>query len=172
MKTLSEVAKESRRIARGAWRRFYRLMTPEESDISRLYSPATPNGNRIPNVVYQTWKISRLSSLHALGVKRFRKLNPDYGFRFFDDHAMDDYMTGNYAGHPILDVYKAIWVPAMRADIWRYCVLFREGGIYCDIDSALSIPFRDLLSENPSEMLSFEGNKWADNLELGSNTSG
>jgi len=167
LKITSTVGKQSRRIARGVGRRFYRLIMPKESDISRLYTQAAPKGNRIPNVVYQTWKIPRLPSLHALGVKRFRKLNPDYGFSFFDDKAMDDYMTGNYAGHPILDVYKAIWVPAMRADIWRYCVLFREGGIYCDIDSALSIPFRELLSENPSEMLSFEGNKWADNLELG-----
>jgi mannosyltransferase OCH1-like enzyme len=156
-----------RYYANGIGRKCYRLIAPKESDISHLYTSVPRNAKRIPNVVYQTWKNTQLPSLHALGVKRFRKLNADYSFAFFDDQAMNEYMVNNYCGYPILEVFQAIQVPAARADIWRYCILYREGGIYCDIDSALSMPFRELLSEDTSEMLSFEGNRWSSYLEVG-----
>ena len=127
------------------WWKLYRTMNPAEVDISHLYTAVPRKKGKIPNTVYQTWKSTKLPSLHARGVKRFRRLNPDYSSQFFDNHnAMNEYMAANYAGHPILDVFRAVRVPAARADIWRYCILFREGGIHRDIDSALSIRFREL----------------------------
>ena len=57
--------------------------------------------------------------------------------------------------------------PASKVDVWRYCILYREGGVYCDIDSALAIPLRELLKDDPSEVISFENNKWRDVLSPG-----
>lgn len=94
-------------------------------------------------------------------------MNPDYSFHFFDDARMEEYMRENYAGHPILDAFENIRIPASRADIWRYCILYREGGVYCDIDSMLSVPIRRILADDPSELLSFEGNLWRDHLSIG-----
>jgi mannosyltransferase OCH1-like enzyme len=106
-----------------------------------------------------------LSLRHAWALRRFRKLNHDYTFRFFDDEQMAEYMNHHFHGHPILKIFNDIKVPASKADVWRYCILHREGGIYCDIDSALTIPFRELLRDNPSEMISFEDSKWSDGLD-------
>ncbi len=136
-------------------------------DISSLYTEVPQSPGRIPRRVYQTWKEPRLPAVHALGVRRFRRLNPDYSFEFFDDARMAAYMRENYAAHPILDVFERIKIPASKADVWRYCILYREGGIYCDIDSALSIPFRGLLRDDPSELLSFEGNPWSSLMQVG-----
>lgn len=143
-----------------------RLFNPRV-DIAPLYTEAFPKQTRIPNVVYQTWKQTLIPGRHANGIAHFRDMNPDFSFRFFDDKAMHAYMREHYAGHPILPVYEGTSIMAAKADIWRYCVLAREGGVYCDIDSALSIPLRDLLVDNPSEMLSFERNTWAEQLEPG-----
>ena len=73
-------------------------------------------------------------------------------------------METSYAGHPILKVFREVRMPVLKADIWRYCILFREGGIYCDIKSAASIPLRDLIPANASELISFEGLQWKDLL--------
>jgi Glycosyltransferase sugar-binding region containing DXD motif len=134
-------------------------------NVSSLYTKVPPLNQRIPNVVYQTWKRPVLSLRHAHAVRRFRKMNRDYSFCFFDDSQMLEYMTRHFTDHPILKVFEEIRIPASRADVWRYCMLYTEGGIYCDIDSVLTVPFRQLLSENPSEMISFEGGKWHDFLD-------
>lgn len=154
--------------SRIAFRKLYKAVHPGLVDISFLYSEVPRSPGSIPRRVYQTWKEPALPSVHALGVKRFRRLNPDCSFEFFDDERMASYMRSNYAGHPILDVFERITVPASKADVWRYCILYREGGIYCDIDSSLSIPFRELLKDNPAELLSFEGNPWTELLAVGS----
>jgi len=86
---------------------------------------------------------------------------------FFDDCEMASFMRQHFSEHPVLEVFEQLRVPAAKADVWRYCVLYKEGGVYCDIDSALSIPLHDILKDNPHELLSFEGNLWRDQLEVG-----
>ena len=132
--------------------------------VRSLYTDAPQAAGRIPNRVYQTWKIARLPFALALEVRRFRKLNSDYSFSFFDDSRMTEYMETWYAGHPILKVFQEVRMPVLKADIWRYCILHREGGIYCDIKSAASVPLRDLIPKDASELISFEGLQWTNLL--------
>jgi hypothetical protein len=141
------------------------VVTSREVGISSIYTSAPPLNQKIPNTVYQTWKKPALPLRHAREVARFRKMNRDYSFCFFDDVQMAEYMNQHFCGQPILRVFQDLMIPASKADIWRYCILFREGGIYCDIDSALTVPFRELLESNPSELISFEGNKWHGRLD-------
>ena len=148
--------------------KLYRVFGPAEVDVSSLYTDVAPSSKKVPNTVYQTWKYARLPPFHARGVARFRRLNPDFSFRLFDDAEMAAFMGAQYSSHPIRKVFDQIRIPAAKADIWRYCVLYREGGIYCDIDSALSVPFHDLLKDDPSELLSFENNSWTAQLDVGS----
>jgi hypothetical protein len=136
------------------------------SDLSSIYTEVPATTWKIPNHVYQTWRTPVVTMLLARQVRKFRRMNPDCSFSFFDDQRMASYMESNFAGHPILRVFRDIRMPAEKADIWRYCVLFREGGIYCDIKSALKIPFRTLLANDPSELISFENNLWKDYLDL------
>ena len=137
-------------------------------NISPLYTEVPQAARKIPNHVYQTWINPVVPYMHARAIRQFRKLNPDYSFSFFDDQRMAEYMDSNFAGHPILKLFHDIRMPAEKADIWRYCLLFREGGIYCDMDSGMAIPLRELLHDDPSELISFEGPKWKDQLGLGS----
>jgi hypothetical protein len=134
--------------------------------ISSLYTEVPQVPRRIPNRVYQTWKRPVLPFLLALEVKRFRKMNSDYSFFFFDDRRMAEYMDAHYAAHPILKVFQNVRIPVVRADIWRYCILYREGGVYCDIKSAVKVPLSELLHDDFSELISFEGLKWKDLLHL------
>ena len=97
--------------------------------VRALYTDAPQAAGRIPNRVYQTWKVARLPFALALEVRRFWKLNSDYFFFFFDDRRMTEYMETCYAGHPILKVFQEVRMPVLKADIWRYCILHSDGGI-------------------------------------------
>jgi inositol phosphorylceramide mannosyltransferase catalytic subunit len=136
--------------------------------IRSIYSEVPRGSGKIPNHVYQTWKRPVLPLLLALEVKRFRAMNLDYSFSFFDDRRMADYMSGNYAGHPILEVFRAARTPVIKADIWRYCLLYREGGVYCDIKSAMTVPLREVIHDDYSELIAFEGLQWKNLLFPGS----
>jgi inositol phosphorylceramide mannosyltransferase catalytic subunit len=146
---------------------FYDIATSYEVAISSNYTRVPPRSQKIPNVVYQTWRKPVLPLRHARGLARFRNLNKDYSFCFFDDSRMAEYMHANYSNHPICGIFDDIMIPASKADVWRYCILLKEGGIYCDIDSALTKPLRELLSDDPSELISFERNTWNSCLGLG-----
>ena len=152
----------------GPLRRLRRKIAYYPINVKSLYTEVPRAAGKIPNHVYQTWVRPVLPLVLALQVRRFRRMNPDYSFSFFDDRQMADYMETNYAGHPILKVFKDLYMPVLKADIWRYCILFREGGIYCDIKSTLTVPFRELLRDDPSELVSFEALKWRDLTYRGS----
>lgn len=146
-------------------RYIYRKIPP--IDISFLYTRVSQKPGKIPKQVFQTWVRPAVPLVLARQIIRFRRMNPGYSFFFYDDSRMAAYMDANYAGHPILKLFKEVHMPAEKADIWRYCVLYREGGIYCDIKSALKVPIHELLPEDYAELLSFEGNRWNGFLNLG-----
>lgn len=159
--------KREKRAAPAVLRSLRRKIAYAPMSISSLYTEVAQAPTRIPNRVYQTWKRPVLPHLLALEVKRFRRMNPDYSFSFFDDQRMEEYMSSQYAGHPILEVFRDVRIPVVRADIWRYCILYREGGIYCDIKSAMKVPLSHVLQNDFSELISFEGLQWKDLLHVG-----
>jgi len=140
-------------------------------DLRSCYTEAPPAASRVTNRVYQTWISPSLPFLLARGIRRFRRLNADFSFSFYDNQRMAEYMETAYADHPILPIFREVRMPAEKADIWRYCILYREGGVYCDIKSALTVPLRTLLPAEASELISFERNTWPGYLEVGDQSS-
>lgn len=139
-------------------RHIYEFFAPREIDVSPTYYSVPDSRGRIPNRVYQTWETPFIPSLLARGMRQFRRLNPDYSFTFFDARAREEYMARQYAGHPILQVFRGLKIRTAQVDVWRYCLLYKEGGVYCDVDSALRVPLNTIIRENASELISFERN--------------
>lgn len=121
--------------------------------------PAAPAG-LIPNMVYQTWRAPLFGRDHAAALQRFRDLNPDYGFAFYDEEGMDAYMAAHWGDHPIHAIFKAGRFGPLRTDIWRYCVLFDRGGVYCDIGKAAAVPLRELIPADADGVVTFEANAY------------
>lgn len=111
----------------------------------------------IPRVVYQTWVDNKFGKTHALGIKRFRQLNPDLEFYLYDESDLNSYMYDNYRSHPIYEVFKNSKFGPMRADIFRYCILYDRGGYYFDIKGGLSKPISQLCPDNADGHIAYEG---------------
>ena len=165
MPTFLSLPLKDKMIVAGNW--IYKKTHRKIVDLAGLFTRVPASGRKIPNQVFLTWKDTRFFPLHAQQLRRFRNLNKDYSFEFYDDKRMNDYMEANFAGHPILEVFHYITVMSAKVDVWRYCILYKEGGVYCDIDSSLTLPLRTMLKDDPEEMLSYEGNAWRDNLVIG-----
>ena len=114
---------------------------------------------RIPPVVYQTWETRYFGLRHAAGLRRFRATNPDLSFRLFDREHRDRYMAERWGSHPIHAAYATARFGAMRADIFRYCILFDRGGYYFDINKACRKSLTSLHPRDARALISFEGNE-------------
>lgn len=114
-----------------------------------------PSERKIPLDCWQTYKSNYIDFEHGSRLIAYRNLNPGVNFHYFNDLDMDDYMGDVWGKHEVFDIYSKCKFGPMKADIWRYCILYERGGIYIDIDAQLKI---DLLSITPevSELLSFE----------------
>jgi len=66
-----------------------------------------------------------------------------FGYERFDDDSADDFI-GRYFDRRTLSAFRQCAVPAMKADFFRYCFLFREGGIYADADTECIASLSDL----------------------------
>ena len=124
--------------------------------IGHLYTRVPRGGGRIPNTLWQTWDDPRLGRTHARHLARFRAMNPRWSFELVDNAGCDAFMAAEYAGHPIFDVYRGARIGPLKSDIWRYAVLLRHGGVYCDINKMLTLPLDELIAPSDGAVIAAE----------------
>jgi mannosyltransferase OCH1-like enzyme len=58
--------------------------------------------------------------------------NPEYEYRFLDDEDIWRFIRNEFPQY--MDGYKKIKHGAVKADFWRYLIIYKYGGVYADID--------------------------------------
>ncbi|AMD22705.1 HHL065Wp [Eremothecium sinecaudum] len=107
------------------------------------YFPYNPD-SKIPKRVWQTWR-------NPLGSRRFpanfkdysehwqsitSKSNGGYSYNFISDNDMLPVLESLYGEMPlIIKAFNAIPKRIMKADFFRYLIIYARGGIYSDIDT-------------------------------------
>lgn len=112
----------------------------------------------IPPTVYHTAPSRLTHPLHHRSIESFRDLNPTMSFLVFDDEATNRYMESEWSEHPIYDVYSRCLVGQMRADIFRYCIVFDRGGYYFDFNKSSEFPLESLHPADAEAVISYERN--------------
>jgi mannosyltransferase OCH1-like enzyme len=112
----------------------------------------------IPKFVYQTWKTKELPIENQTERDTMIQNNPEYTFILFDDNDMDTWMKDNM-NDEVNIAYNSLSVGAAKADLWRYCILYKQGGIYLDIDSTLLEPLHTFIHPEDSVIVSRESNE-------------
>ena len=154
----------------------------DSSPIERMEEPAMPDNildlqnvqderiNRIPSLknsgipksLWQTYISKQLPS----SVRRYQQswltnLPNDYRYNLFDDQDISDYIhsprvKNEFPG--IVECWNLLPIGVMKADLWRYCILYFEGGIYTDIDTILIQPkfFEKIATSNARMIVGLE----------------
>jgi mannosyltransferase OCH1-like enzyme len=113
---------------------------------------------KIPKVIYQTWKTKKLHENCEKIRQNIQNLNPDYQMILYDDDDMENFIKNNFNEY-IYNCYSKLNVGAAKADFWRYCILYKNGGVYLDIDSEILRPLNELINEDDECIITREGNK-------------
>lgn len=87
----------------------------------------------IPLTIYQTWYCKdKIPPLMAKSITRLRLSNPRFNYKLFDDNECREFIKNNYEWD-VLNAFDTLKPGAYKADLWRYCILYKFGGIYLDI---------------------------------------
>jgi mannosyltransferase OCH1-like enzyme len=100
---------------------------------SRIAYPIKQHYNRvIPLNIYQTWYSKNLPPLMRKTVDLIIRNNPRFNHQLFDDNDCRNFIKNNF-DNSVLNAFDALLPGAYKADLWRYCILYKNGGIYLDI---------------------------------------
>lgn len=86
----------------------------------------------IPLTIYQTWYTKDLPPVMQKVVDQLKIQNPEFSYHLYDDNDCREFIRINFS-QDILHAYDALIPGAYKADLWRYCILYKNGGIYMDI---------------------------------------
>lgn len=110
----------------------------------------------IPPNLYQTWETNLFGKTHLLSMQYFRSLNPELNFKLFNKDQRHSYMEEFWGQHPIYRVFKNAQFGPMKADIFRYCILYERGGFYFDISKGCKVSLNSLCPMNIDGLISYE----------------
>ena len=108
--------------------------------LTRNKVSASPASVAIPKKIYQTHEsIERINSNESLlqATKSWSK-HKDYEYSFYDNEQCATFMKTQEETFPgINEQYNRLPLGVMKADLWRYCIIYANGGIYADSDTIL-----------------------------------
>jgi len=99
---------------------------------------------RIPKKIFQTWKTTELSKQMYDSIMTIVANNPEYEYFFYDNEDCRSFLKEFY--HPdVLVAYDNLLPGAYKTDLWRYCILYKYGGVYLDCKTISNVPFKTFL---------------------------
>lgn len=116
--------------------------------------PKIEQGKNIPKIIHQTYKTRNLPQELEINVIQLKQKNPGWEYRFYNDSDIIQFISIFY-GPDILTYYEKINpnYGAARADLFRYLLLYKYGGVYLDIKSTLSKPIDEILQSGDQYLL-------------------
>jgi len=102
---------------------------------------------KIPYIFFQTSETSLLHYTLSEQIKDCVKRNSNYEYHFFDDTDSRNFIAENFP-LDVLNTFDNLIPGAYKADLFRYCYLFINGGFYVDINKTLEVTLDELIDYN------------------------
>jgi mannosyltransferase OCH1-like enzyme len=90
------------------------------------------NFGAIPLNLFQTWNTLNLPPKMKENVELLKKQNPEFKYYLYDDNMCREFIKTNF-DKSVLYTFDKLKPGAYKADLFRYCILYINGGIYLDI---------------------------------------
>jgi hypothetical protein len=94
--------------------------------------PSSPNHLVVPRKLFQTWYSKDLPPKMKENSDMIRKNNPELEYFLYDDKDCEEFIKTHFSDE-VVKAYNTLLPGAYKADLWRYCVMYIQGGVYIDI---------------------------------------
>ena len=106
----------------------------------------------IPKIICQTMDTDVLGEIHIRTVHNLKCKNPEYKYSFYDAVARRNFIKSNF-DDVVLETYDGFVSGAFKADIFRYCWLYLNGGFYVDCKMINRKPFRQFITKEQEHFI-------------------
>lgn len=100
----------------------------------------------IPRLIHQTGAlpVDHPVTREAYGenIDSWKNKNTDYTYKYYTDDEIAKFVQDSFPTK-IVDTFFALPKPILKADFFRYLVLFAKGGVYTDLDTECLVPIND-----------------------------
>lgn len=112
---------------------------------------------KIPRIIWQTMKTNNVPVFMKNYADSWIDLNPEYEYRFHDDGDILKFLETDFPN--FLEGYKKLKFGASKADLWRYLIIYKYGGVYADIDCKCISPLKQWINKDSSFVTQLGTNK-------------
>ncbi|MEO1562243.1 MAG: glycosyltransferase [Pseudomonadota bacterium] len=95
-------------------------------------------------IIHQLWKDENVPTSYG-DPGTWKRLNPGWKYILWTDQTMLEFMQSEFPEY--LDLYNSYEANVQRADLFRYIVVSKMGGLYADIDTDCLSPLTPLENE-------------------------
>jgi len=123
---------------------------PELVTIPKIIAPRVQVNvsQKIPRIIWQTMKSNLVPPLMKEYADSWINLNPEYEYRFLDDEDIVEFINRYFPVY--LEAYQSIKYGASKADLWRYLMVYKYGGVYSDLDCKCNLPLSKWINPESS----------------------
>lgn len=93
----------------------------------------------IPKLIHQTWKTNSVPAKWRVFVNKVQEINPGWEYKLWTDAENDEFVKNEYPD--FIDLFRGFSRGIMRADVIRYLIMYKVGGVYLDLDYEVLKPF-------------------------------
>jgi mannosyltransferase OCH1-like enzyme len=108
---------------------------------SKIFKLKEKYDSIIPLHIYTCWHTKDLPPLMKQNYEKLIFDNPKMNFHLYDENECREFIK-TYFNPDVLAAYDGLIPCSYKSDLWRYCVLFINGGIYMDIKFSCVNNFR------------------------------
>jgi len=102
----------------------------------------------VPLVIYQSWHKNSVPAKMKETIYKLIKMNPEFDYYLYSDQQSSKYIQENFE-KDVVDAFNLLKPGAYKSDLWRYCILYKKGGVYLDIKYCTLKPLVHVIQDNP-----------------------
>jgi mannosyltransferase OCH1-like enzyme len=109
----------------------------------------TSESTTTPLILYHSWHSNSVPTKMAENIYALLKSNPEFDYYLYSDEKSAEYIRNNY-DQDVIDAFEMLKPGAYKSDLWRYCALYKTGGVYMDIKFNTVEPLLPLIQNTPT----------------------
>jgi mannosyltransferase OCH1-like enzyme len=94
----------------------------------------------IPLIIHQTWKNKNVPVQWQKYVDKVKELHPGWQYKLWTDDDNNAFVKNDFP--EFYPLFEAFPKNIMRADVIRYLIMYKIGGLYLDLDYEMLKPFQ------------------------------
>ena len=102
------------------------------NELNKFWEVKNTYKSIIPLNFYTCWHTKDLPPLMKENYNLLVEQNPEFTHHLYDEDDCRNFIKNNF-DDDVLHAYNSLIPCSYKSDLWRYCVLYKNGGIYMDI---------------------------------------